>query len=421
MTTLNLSPKSYMLVGNANYLPLPDNSVDCVVTSIPYYGLRDYGVPPTIFGGDPNCQHTFTPTNPTNPLFGQMCEFCGAWLGTLGNEPTPSLFFRDIELIFRSIWRVLKPTGVVWLNVGDSYNGSGGAGGDYLVGGKRDGQPKYPGRKFDNIPEKSMMMIPHSVARALSLDGWILRYALPWIRRGSTPESAKDRPTTAIEYVFLLSKSKRYFFDAEAVRIFRENTLYMGQKVNHIWRGTDWFQDSLGFINSGGQGMIINEEGEPLSIVANSSSGVEGHFATMPVFMAEMLVLSGSPVCVCAECGEPYQRIIERNPSGYSPEAASQRIEATGGVISGGTKKSTLQQTVERKTIGFEPICTCGAEKRPAVVLDPFFGSGTTGIAAVKNGRACIGVDIKQEFIEIAKQRLLPGVQIRLPLETGLL
>ena len=162
---------------------LDDNSIDCCITSPPYWGLRDYGVE-----------------------------------GQLGLESTPEEYVANLVEVFREVKRVLRDDGTLWLNLGDSYNGSGGAGGDYSKGGLKEGQPKYPGRKVATLKPKDLVGIPWMVAFALRADGWYLRSDIIWHKPNAMPESVKDRPTKAHEYIFLLSKSRKYYYDADSIK-----------------------------------------------------------------------------------------------------------------------------------------------------------------------------------------------------------
>ena len=162
---------------------LPKKSINCCVTSPPYYGLRDYGVD-----------------------------------GQLGLEPTPEEYIKKLVAVFREVRQVLRDDGTLWVNIGDSYNGSGGAGGDYNQGGLKEGQPKYPGRDISGLKPKDLIGIPWMLAFALRADGWYLRQDIIWNKPNPMPESVRDRCTKAHEYIFLLSKSKEYFYDHEAIR-----------------------------------------------------------------------------------------------------------------------------------------------------------------------------------------------------------
>jgi DNA modification methylase len=165
---------------------IPDSSVHCAVTSPPYFGLRDYG-------------HD----------------------GQIGLEPTPDEFVNQMVLVFREVRRVLRDDGTLWLNLGDSYNSgpSGGLDGSTLDGG-RDSQKERRKAQFHRAPglkHKDLIGIPWRVAFALQADGWYLRQDIIWHKPNSMPESVTDRCTKAHEYIFLLSKSERYFFDASAI------------------------------------------------------------------------------------------------------------------------------------------------------------------------------------------------------------
>ena len=248
---------------------LPAESVHCVVTSPPYWGLRDYGLPPLVFGGDPACAHEWGeglrihkggPHGATGTLLGgsrsvveaqaatkdiqagQFCARCGAWAGALGLEPTPELYVEHMVDLFREVRRVLRDDGTLWLNLGDCYATGAGRVGDHPGGGERGA--KWAGRALRNgahagkhtaiaamgpmtqpnrmplpgLKPKDLVGVPWRVAFALQADGWWLRSDIIWHKPNPMPESVTDRPTKAHEYVFLLTKSERYFYDADAIR-----------------------------------------------------------------------------------------------------------------------------------------------------------------------------------------------------------
>jgi DNA modification methylase len=231
---------------------LPDNYAQTVVTSPPYWGLRDYQIPPSIFGGDPHCRHRFTRERVSTQIgkgnwaqgrngrgevqpggvaekrqgmTGQvergLCR-CGAWRGCLGLEPTPFLYVEHVVEVFREVRRVLRDDGTLWLNVGDCY-ADGGRGKDSgsTLQGTRHNQAES--RKachrttLKALRPKNLVGIPWRVAFALQDDGWYLRRDIIWSKKNPMPESVTDRPTSAHEYLFLLSKSKRYLYNAEAI------------------------------------------------------------------------------------------------------------------------------------------------------------------------------------------------------------
>ncbi len=221
----------------------PESCVDLAVTSPPYWGLRDYGVPPTIWGGDPTCNHewgenlswqgykrgnkpgdysTSTLTNPdrqdeisrpTNS--GSFCSLCGAWLGCLGLEPHPQMYIDHMVEVAHEIKRVLNPHGSYWLNLGDSYCSiTGGTDPAYdksdLTGNKHKGhqnRARYYGPSTSWLQPKQLLLIPSRVAIALQEDGWLVRNAAIWYKPNHMPESTRDRFTSSYEFVFFLVRS----------------------------------------------------------------------------------------------------------------------------------------------------------------------------------------------------------------------
>lgn len=166
----------------------PENSIQCCVTSPPYYGLRDYGTD-----------------------------------GQIGLEKTPEQYVQNLANIFDEVFRVLKSNGTLWLNLGDSYNGSGGPGSQYDNKASEGYKGKFtkfenPNKNIDGLKPKDLIGIPWMVAFALRLNGWYLRQDIIWNKNNPMPESVKDRCTRSHEYIFLLSKNKKYFYDYKAVQ-----------------------------------------------------------------------------------------------------------------------------------------------------------------------------------------------------------
>jgi DNA modification methylase len=261
---------------------------------------------------------------------------CGAWLGSLGLEPSPELYIEHIVECFRHVRRVLRDDGCMFVNLGDSYAGSGkgptghnGIGNQVLrqgfesasvqggwlanraISGNQGRVVAAPGYKA-----KDLMLMPFRVAMALQVDGWWLRSVIPWLKRNAMPESVTDRPATAVEYVFLLSKSARYFWDADAVRVPQGNNTHsrgnghtpkevpMGQgiKANSSFhaatngvvvpggrsrRNSDWFFESW-------QGLLLDEQDDPLALMVNLAPFSGAHFATFPVKLVEPMVLAST-------------------------------------------------------------------------------------------------------------------------------
>ena len=184
---------------------IPTGAVQCVITSPPYWGLRDYGVP-----------------------------------GQIGLEETPEEYVQGMIEIFQEIRRVLRDDGTAWLNLGDCYNGSGESGGKGK-NTRHKGESIKPDRRtgWGGLKQKDLVGIPWRVAFALQVDGWFLRQDIIWHKPNTMPESVKDRCTKAHEYIFLLTKQGRYFFDGEAIREpYAEDSLARvgrGRSKSHKW------------------------------------------------------------------------------------------------------------------------------------------------------------------------------------------
>src|SRR5262245_26754765 len=228
---------------------LEAESVQTVFTSPPYWGLRDYGTEPGVWGGDPACAHEWGEERGRSmgggvgsgtlqgtqhgELNGGDVRFsssssscpCGAWRGCLGLEPTPELYVAHLVTVFRAVRRVLRPDGTVWLNLGDSYATGAGRVGEHPGGGaqgeawRERGAMTSPNRlPIPGLKPKDLVGIPWRVAFALQADGWWLRSDIIWAKPNPMPESITDRPTKAHEYIFLLAKAERYYYDAEAIK-----------------------------------------------------------------------------------------------------------------------------------------------------------------------------------------------------------
>ena len=371
---------------------LPDACVQCVVTSPPYWGLRDYGVE-----------------------------------GQIGLEPTPEDYVEKMVEVFREVRRVLRDDGTLWLNLGDSYNGSGGAGGDYAPGGLKAGQPKYPGRRISALKPKDLVGIPWRVAFALQEDGWYLRSDIIWSKPNPMPESVTDRPTKSHEYVFLLAKQARYFYDADAVReAHKEPNRGNGERdrVNYntggiIGRGrVGEYEEGVRLYNPTGRNRrtVWEIATQPMP---------DAHFATFPEALVRPCIMAGTSARgACPECGAPWRRVVERvRYHGLAPVAGGKTAnlaETHRWNRLDRRRKAALAAGVDPHnlfrhgtTLGWQPSCTCGREETvPCVVLDPFGGSGTVAKVARDLGRSSISCELNPEYVEIAKKRLRIGEQL---------
>jgi len=422
MTTVRILTGNVLAV-----LPtLPVNSVHCCVTSPPYWGLRDYGTA-TWEGGDLACDHrpggerrvgktTLQGGNGSNGHkqegYRDICSKCGAQrvdaqlgleaihdcLGWATGQPCGACYVCHLVAVFREVRRVLRPDGVCFLNLGDSYNGSGGAGGDYAAGGMKAGQPKFPGRRVTGLKDKDLVMIPARVALALQADGWYLRSDIIWAKPNPMPESVTDRPTKAHEYIFLLTKSARYFYDAEAVR----------ESGGNGWHcGTFTGDRKLTVHPDAGRPDRTEWPGRNRRTVwtVPTSPYPEAHFATYPPKLVEPCILAGtSEYGCCPTCGAPWVRVVEHTDE-VDATAKGSRFDQGKTGVNGNGRTQPGERFVKVAT-GWRATCDHNAEPVPCTVLDPFLGSGTTAQVAVQLGRNALGIELNPEYVALARRRI---------------
>jgi DNA modification methylase len=398
---------------------LPEGVVQCVVTSPPYWGLRDYGTAKWE-GGDPNCDHinpkkrstTYKTTDDkrqeiADQQFGVQfrgkCEKCGAKRidEQIGLEETPEEYVENLVKVFREIRRVLRDDGTLWLNLGDSYNGSGGPGSQYdnkASAGQKGAFLKYdnPNRNYKGLKPKDLVGIPWMVAFALRADGWYLRSDIIWNKPNPMPESVTDRPTKSHEYIFLLTKSARYYYDNEAVKetVVREWDASNGGNLS-----PDGEHKANGkYRKRGGDYPICTGKRNARSVWTITTKPFKGaHFATFPDELPETCIKAGTSLkgC-CAKCGKPLERVIER--------VKADRTERTDNPNIGGLVRCPPELDVV-KTTGWEATCQCKTDTVPCIVLDPFLGSGTTVSVARKIGRLGLGIELNPKYEELIRQR----------------
>ena len=280
---------------------LEENTIDCCVTSPPYYALRDYGVD-----------------------------------GQIGLEETPEKYIERLTEVFKEVHRVLKPNGTMWLNIGDSYAGNCSV---TSTGRCGMGKPRerIDHRVFDGIKPKDLIGIPWMLAFSLRNAGWYLRQDIIWHKPNPMPESVTDRCTKSHEYIFLMSKSQKYYFDYEAIQ--EEAVTQADRRIGK--RVTDDGKRKGG----ADEAYVVRNKRDVWSI--NVMPNKEAHFATYPPKLVSTCILAG-----CPEGG---------------------------------------------------------------IVLDPFMGSGTTGIVANKLGRHYVGIELNPQYVEMAKRRIgLEESQIKL-------
>ncbi len=345
---------------------LPDESVHCVVTSPPYWGLRDYGV-----------------------------------AGQLGMEPSFTDYIETMAGVFREVRRVLRKDGTLWLNMGDCYAGA--------VNGRSSRDTKILGRDDrtfrdkpfstirDGLKAKDLCGMPWRLAFALQADGWYLRSDIIWSKPNPMPESVTDRPTKAHEYLFLMSKSERYYYDAEAIR--EEGVEPERERYDQIG-GTK----SQSVRHSPGSmfGASITRNRRTVWEIPTSPFP-EAHFATFPPALVEPCILAGCPQKCCAKCGAPWVREVEHRAS--TPGRSNQSLAHPSQMRMDGDRcGGFINHSVV--TLGFSPPCSCNAGTIPGTVLDPFGGAGTTGLVADRLGRNAILIELNAQYAEMAEQRL---------------
>jgi DNA modification methylase len=315
---------------------LEDESVQCVVTSPPYYGLRDYGVE-----------------------------------GQMGLEKSPEEYVEKMVGVFREIRRVLRNDGVLWLNLGDSYAGSGRGNNPNGKQGTNHGtlfDPDNSGYVPSGLKPKDLIGIPWRVAFALQADGWWLRSDIIWHKPNPMPESVKDRPTKSHEYVFLLSKSQKYYYDYLAILEPQQSDSI--ERLKRGWNGNG----DRGYPN-GPQNHLQNYMGK---VDIDTIPKVRGYKTKEQI----------------------------DNPQHHGQDVISElpgRNKRDVWTINTQSYPDAHFATYPEKLV--EPCIKAGT-KAGDVVLDPFCGSGTTGKVAVKLGRDFIGIELNPEYIELAKKRI---------------
>jgi site-specific DNA-methyltransferase (adenine-specific) len=236
-----LAPTYRIIGGSADRLSelLPPKSVDCIITSPPYWGQRCYGQEAAqVWGGSEDCLHDYDDT--------WRCRRCGAWWGELGLEPHPELFLQHLWGIMDHCRRVLRDTGTLWVNLGDTYYGGDTTRSDSLSRRNRNHAAKVSGRKRDAkglddwCRPKQLLLIPSHFAIGMCQRGWTLRNDLAWLKGNPRPEPVGDRFIPSYEHVFLFVKQRQYYLDLNAVRIPKRwedgPELSLGKNPGDVWR-----------------------------------------------------------------------------------------------------------------------------------------------------------------------------------------
>ena len=291
---------------------LPDNFVHCCITSPPYYALRDYGVD-----------------------------------GQVGREDTPAQYVARLTEVFSEVWRVLRPNGTLWLNIADTYCGTGSKG-DHLDPKNpsgRNGQCVSLAQRVENVKAKDMIGIPWMLAFALRDYGWYLRSDIIWQKANPMPESCKDRPSRCYEHIFLMAKSRKYYFNAEA---------------------------------------IAEPVAESTPMRMRRKFGKNKYSAGIP--------------------GQTHQHLNDYRPNGYAEEDIPLlRNKRDVWQINSVPYKGAHFAAYPPKLV---ETCLLAGCPQDGIVLDPFLGSGTTAAVAKQMGRHYIGIELNPNYCTLAEQRI---------------
>ena len=370
-----------LINANALAIPLAAKSVHTIVTSPPYYGLRNYNVD-----------------------------------GQIGLEVTPDEYIANLVAVFRECKRILRDDGTLWVNIGDSYNGSAPnqSGQNGYNDGRENRDKRYSTGGVNGLKPKDLIGIPWMLAFALRADGWYLRQDIIWAKPNPMPESVKDRCTKSHEYIFLLSKSAKYYYDNEAVK---EPVSDVSMKRAEYGWNCDRPSTKNG--SMGGEGIHTEKMGSRFvdpagrnkrdvwTVTTKPYKGA--HYATFNPELIKPCILAGAPETCCAECGAPYERVAEviSKPDRDNQEVRENRV----GVIPGRDKASRMNsknmESIVYEHKGYQPTCDCNAGTSSGIVFDPFVGSGTTVATAIQLGRKGIGLDLSLTYLcENAKDRI---------------
>ncbi len=356
---------------------LPDGCVQTCVTSPPYWGLRDYGVP-----------------------------------GQLGLERTPAEYLARMVEMFAEVRRVLRADGTCWVNMGDAYANDTKWGG--ATGGKHvkalHGTAVGRSKRFTGLKAKDRIGMPWRLAFALQEDGWWLRSEITWCKPSPMPESVTDRPTSATEKIFLLTKSPRYYYDATAImepvtggahsrgRGITPKSYEPGHGIKANTSFHAAVNDLVSMRNKRDWWVVVSE---PFP---------DAHFATFPSKLIEPMILAGSSTQACETCGAPWRRVIEAvgGTIGHSWHDHSNDLGNGQRVTDPNGKGNLRRSDYRRVERGWQAACRCALNTGAAasVVLDPFMGSGTVALVARQWQRDYLGIELNPAYIEMAERRL---------------
>ena len=349
---------------------LPDESVDCCITSPPYWNLRDYDV-----------------------------------AGQIGAEKDFRDYLENLWRIFTEVYRALKPTGSCYVNLGDTYAGSGGTDNKSLLNSKQvySNSAGIKSGKVKGLKDKSLCNIPARFAIGMTDRGWILRNKIIWLKPNAMPESAKDRFTVDYEEIFFFVKNKKYFFNQQFEplsdkTIARCNGNFISKRGDKVMKFKTLNQKRYADKVKNG-GTAGRNKRAVWSISTKPFHGA--HFACFPQDIPETIIKASCPEYICEKCGEPREAIyaeetVERKPS-------IRKIAEINNVSESSVFRTNA---VKIKTLGGLTDCGCGGGFKSGTVIDIFMGSGTTALAAEKLNRKWIGIELNKKYCEMAAARI---------------
>ena len=356
---------------------LPDEIINCCVTSPPYWSLRDYGVE-----------------------------------GQLGLEKTFEEYINKLCNIFDEVKRVLRKDGTIWVNLGDSYNGNkiGNTNGTYknrIDKSKSWANSDSFKKAEQDIPAKSLCLIPQRFAIEMVNRGWILRNTIIWHKPNCMPSSAKDRFTVDFEYLYFFTKSKKYWFEQQLEPHKEVSIKARNPKLNQTTNiganrsavNVQMGDESSRFIPEGGRNKrtVWTITPKPFK---------KAHFAVFPEALIETPIKAGCPRYVCKKCGKAREKMYKDIDNRHWTDR--QKATKKGMILNETGQRNDLGGSFETKETQFIGLtdCGCNAGFEGGIVLDPFMGAGTTAVVAKKQGKQYIGIEIKQEYINIANKRI---------------
>jgi len=354
---------------------LPESSVHACVTSPPYFGLRDYGVDDQI-----------------------------------GLEDSLDEFIDELVGIGRGVRHALRPDGSWWLNLGDSYAT---ARSDHTGGEQVGGAPSddYATRNEGTLGRKNKMLVPHRVAIALQADGWTVRNDVTWVKPNPMPSSVKDRLNTTTEQIFHLVPNPDYWYDLDAIR--EQYAEASAERYQYGYDSSDEYP-SVGGISDKMEGNPAGKNpGDVFEVTTKPFP--DAHFAVYPPDLVEKPIKATVPPKVCAECGAPYQRDVERERIERNPPEGTDRSEDAEGFneatqrtpVTDGSKYAERLKNREVSFKGWTQTCACDTDNTDGgIVLDPFAGAGTTLLKAKELGRRFVGIELNPEYADLARARI---------------